>query len=142
MMWSASQTSTGSAWASNLPLVQPKQRKRSGMIRQSSAPSGFRWSHSDLKVDNPAFRMPSQQSLVSRKEMEKVRGVKKYLAHNETYHVFREIMQEMHLRSNKEGHVAAFVPSSKQTEQVDYIFHIVEVSAMVNLPTVHVFDYA
>ena len=47
---------------------------------------------------------------------------------NVTYKVFREISKDMTLRKIK-GETVGFVPSSKVTTQVDYVFHLIEVPA-------------
>ena len=46
---------------------------------------------------------------------------------DETYRVFREISADMSMKKYKHGGPAPFHRESRVTEQVDYIFHVIEV---------------
>ncbi len=45
-----------------------------------------------------------------------------------TYRVFREISADMAMKKYKHGGPAPFHRESRLTQQVDYIFHVIEVS--------------
>ena len=49
---------------------------------------------------------------------------------NITYKILKEIVAEMDMKKVK-GETAEFIPSSYNTQQIDYIFHVIEVSHLL-----------